>query len=164
MKFFKTIIFIFLSMLLLSGCWYYSFTEKPYPDIKSVFIAPFGNETDVYDISPSVTEQLNSKLQGGGLLEVTSRNLAQSAIEGTILAYEKQAYSYTSGEEPLEFQVRIRAKVAFTKTGESKPLWEATLEGFSTFPADESTKDETTARQEAASMLVERILDRLRQG
>lgn len=158
------IFFIFISVLFFSGCWYYSFTDRPYPDIKSTFVAPFDNETDRYDLAPLLAERLIDRIQGSGIFDIAGRATAQSIISGTIVSYTKEAHSYTSAEEPIEFIVRVKARVAFTKTASDKPLWESTFDGFAMFPVDESTKDESTARTEAVSMLVDRILERLRQG
>lgn len=153
-----------ISLLLLSGCWYYSFTDKPYPDIETTFVEAFDNSTDQYDLAPSLTEGLITELHGGALFKIAGRDNTHSIISGIVTAYENEAYSYTSEEEPLEFIVRVRARVKFTKVSNSKDLWETTLEGFATYPTDESTKDEPTAREEAIDLLIDRILDRLRQG
>ena len=163
MKICAAITLVLLSVLA-AGCWYYSFTDRPYPDIKTTFVEPFDNETDRYDLAPSLTEALINKLHGGSLLEVVSRKNSQSRISGTVISYKHEAYSFTPDEEPLEFIVRVRAKVGFAKVGSDNILWEATLEGFATYPADESTKDEAAAREEAIGLLIERILDRLREG
>jgi len=153
-----------LIILLGSGCWYYSFTEKPYPHIENTYIEAFENETDRYDIAPAVTDGLIMKLQGAGLFKLAGREESQSLISGIVRSYEREAYTYTAGEEPLDYIVRIRAQVEFYDVKAGKSLWKTTLEGFSTYPADESTKNEETAREEAIGLLVERIIDRLRQG
>ncbi|RKZ28465.1 hypothetical protein DRQ36_10405 [bacterium] len=157
-------IIIPLTAIVLAGCWFYSFTDKPYPDIENTFVEAFDNETDRYDLAPALTEGLINKLHGGALLKITGRDNAQSIISGTVTSHVLEAYSYTAEEEPLEFIVKIEARVKFTKVASGKELWQATLEGFATYPADESTKDEETAREEAIALLVERILDRLREG
>jgi len=146
------------------SCWYYSFTERPYPHIENTFIETFDNETDRYDLGPLITEGLISKLQGSGLLKIIGRDGAQSIISGTIRSCEREAYTYTSGEVPVDFIVRVRTQVSFYDVKAGKTLWQTTLEGFATYPADESTKDEAAARDEAAALLVERIIDRLREG
>lgn len=153
-----------LSILVNSGCWYYSFTERPYPHIESTFVESFDNETDRYDIAPTLTEGLIAKLQGSALFNLVSESEAQSRISGVVRTYEREAYTYTAGETPLDYIVKVRAQVEFYDVQAGKTLWKQTLEGFATYPADESTKDETTARDEAIQLLVERIIDRLRQG
>lgn len=147
-----------------SGCWYYSFTERPYPNIETTFVEAFENETDRYDIAPTLTEGLIAKLQGSGLFNMVTESEAQSRISGTVRTYEREAYTYTAGETPLDYIVRVRAQVEFYDVKAGKILWKQTLEGFATYPADESTKDEATARDEAIALLTERIIDRLRQG
>lgn len=152
------------AIILTSGCWYYSFTEKPYPHIQNTYIESFDNETDRYDLAPALTDGLIGKLQGSGLLKLAIKDDAQSLISGIIRSYSREAYTFTSGEEPLDFIVRVRAQVEFYDVQAGKSLWKSTLEGFATYPADESTKNEEAAREEAVAMLIERIIDRLRQG
>ena len=152
-----------IAIILFSGCWY-SFTLKPYPDIKTVFVEPLNNETDRYELNSTVTERLIDELHGSSLLKVVGRDAAQSVISGTINTYENKAYSFTPDEEPIDFRVTVRARVRFGKAGEERALWEASFEGFATYPADESTKSEAQAFDEATSMLVSRIMDRLRTG
>lgn len=158
------ILTIICAMILSSGCWYYSFTEKPYPHIQNTFIESFDNETDRYDLAPALTDGLIGKLQGSGLLKLAIKDEAQSLISGIVRSYVREAYTYTAGEEPLDFIVRVRAQVEFYDVQAGKSLWKSTLEGFATYPADESTKNEEAAREEAVAMLIERIIDRLRQG
>ncbi len=124
----------------------------------------FDNETDRYDIAPTITEGLIAKLQGSGLFKLPGKEDAQSYINGVVRSYEREVYTYTSVETPLDYIVKVRAQVEFYDVQAGKTLWKQTLEGFATYPADESTKDEATARDEAITLLVERIIDRLRQG
>ncbi len=155
---------IAIQTLFFGGCWYYSFTDKPYPDIENVFVESFDNETDRYDLAPTLTEGIINRLHSGSLLKIVGRDGAQSIISGKVIGYELEAHSYTSDEEPLEFIIRVKARVKFFEVGTGKALWETTLEGFATYPCDESTKDAAKARDEAIALLVERIIDRLRQG
>ena len=161
----KRIAFIAILLIsILGGCWYYSFTNRPYPEIDSTYVESLGNETDRFDLSPLLTEGLINELHGSALLDVVGKDAAESRISGTVTSYERETHSYTSTEEPLEYIVRIRARVTFTAKKQNEKLWESSFEGFATYPADASTKDEPTAREEAVAMLVSRIMDRLRGG
>jgi hypothetical protein len=159
----RAIIISVAAFLLFGGCWY-SFTLKPYGDIETIFVEAFGNETDRYELPLTITEKLIEELYGGSVLKLVGSDAAQSIIGGTITAYENEAYSYTSGEEPLDFRVTVRAKVRFAKAGEDKAIWETSFEGFATYPVDESTKSREQALEEATSMLISRIVDRIRTG
>jgi len=160
----KYLLMLALLIPLICSCWYYSFTDRPYPEIEKVYVESFENETDQYDLGPNVTEGIINRMHGGGLFDVVGKNSAQAKITGTIKKYTIEAYSYTSGEEPLEYIVKIRTTVQFFSVKDNKNLWEENIEGFATYPVDESTKDETQARSEAVSLLIDRIEDRLRGG
>ena len=144
-----------------NGCWYYSFTQTAYPEIESVQIIPFENTTTEYDIPDEVTNKLIESIDGSGLLEVRSKG-ADSQLEGSIIYFDRQVYTYTDNEQPIEYKLTIRAKVKFTDTGKDKILWDATIEGYGTYEAD--AVDDSEAREEALELLIQRIIQRVREG
>ncbi len=159
----KVLIAIASCFLLFCGCWY-SFTLRPYPDIESVFVEAFTNETDRFELSTSVTEGLIGELSSSSLLKLAGRESAHSQLSGEVSYFKIEAYTYTEGEEPLDYRVTVRARARFAKSGSEQAFWDMTFEGFSTYPIDESSKNESQAINEAVSMLIGRIIDRLRTG
>ncbi|MCK5833073.1 LptE family protein [bacterium] len=152
-----------LFLVLFCACWY-SFTLRPYPDIETVFVEPFTNQSDRYELSTDITEGLISELNSNSLLKLSNRESTHSILSGEVNYFNIEAYTYTSGEEPVDYRVTIRAKVRFAKAGSEQAFWDSTLEGFATYPLDESTKSESQAINEAVFMLIGRIVDRLRTG
>ncbi|HHS51008.1 MAG TPA: hypothetical protein ENN07_07835 [candidate division Zixibacteria bacterium] len=152
-----------IPLLALCACWY-SFTLKPYPDIDTVFVDSFANETDRFELPSAITEGLIGELHSGSILKLATRERAHSVLSGTVTHFGSEAYTYTAGEEPLDFRVTVRARVRFERAGADSPFWDYTVEGFATYPMDESTKSESQAIDEAVSMLISRIMDRLRTG
>ncbi|MFP4459857.1 MAG: LptE family protein [Candidatus Zixiibacteriota bacterium] len=151
---------ILLSIIFFNGCWYYSFTDKPYPDIETVEIVPFDNQTTEYDLGDRLTGDIIDQVDGSGLLKVRNQN-ADSRIEGEVTSLKRSVHSYTEDETPEEYKVTIRAKISFTDLNKDKALWSSTFEGFGTYDA---AAEDDQAITEALDLLIQRIIQRLRDG
>ena len=152
--------FIAVSLaLVVSGC-YYSFTENPYPDIKSLRVVPIDNTTTEYDIADPMTESLLDKINSSGLFEVKG-GAADATLSGTITSFDREVHTYTSEEEPEEYIITIKVRASFVRLSDGKKLWQSTFQGWGTYPAD---GDDENAIRDAVNMAAQHILDKLRGG
>lgn len=151
---------ILMSLLFfLSGCWY-SFTEKPYPDIKSIAIVPFSDATGQYELAPKITSSLNDKLSASSAYSVSNRENADAFLSGEVVSYTKEIYTYDQQENPQEYRIRILVKVKFEKK-DGRLIWEHRFEGFAVFPVD---GEESKASDDAIQNVAELIYLKLRGG
>jgi len=153
-------ILITCAVLVFAGCWY-SFSEKAYPNIKTIGVIPFENETAEYEIASQATDLLTQKLLSSSSYELSSANEADGIVSGRIILYERKVNTYDQSENPIDYVVRIRARIIFAERAVSKTLWENDFEGIATFTAD---GDESQARQDAINLLVQRVYDKLKGG
>ena len=153
-------ILIACAALAFSGCWY-SFSEKAYPQIETISVIPFENETAEYELASQATDLLTQKLLSSSSYELSSATEADGVVSGRIVLYERKVNTYDQSENPIDYIVRIRAQVTFFERATSKTLWDTNFEGIGTFAAD---GDESQARQDAINLLVQRIYDRLKSG
>jgi hypothetical protein len=151
---------ILFFILTQSSCWYYSFSERPYLDIETVQIEPLVNKTTEYELTDQITSLLLSAVQSSGVLKLVNRD-ADAKLSGSIENFDREVYTYTADEQPKEYRVLIRAKLELYDIKKGKSLWEQNFEGFGTYSADE---DDTPAQQRAIDLLIQRIIQRLREG
>jgi len=143
-----------------TGCWY-SFTDKPYPDVRTVGVIPFDNKTTEYEIPTLATEYLTQKLASGSAYSLAEPQSADAVLSGEITAYKVEVNTYDEQENPIDYIVRVRATVIFKNRLTGKQIWSQVFEGHATFPAD---GDEENAKTEAVRMLVDRIYEKLKSG
>ena len=153
-------ILIVCAALAFTGCWY-SFSEKAYPQIKTIGVIPFENETAEYELASQATDLLTQKLLSSSSYRLSAATEADGVISGRITIYERKVNTYDQSENPIDYIVRIRARVTFAERAASKTLWESDFEGIATFATDD---DEAQARQNATELLVQRIYDKIKRG
>jgi len=146
--------------VIITGCWYYSFTDMPYSNLETVAFIPFENLTTEYDIAENLGLELLSELENSGLFKIENKN-PDATLYGTITRFERYVNTYTSSDIPEEYRLTIQAKVTLKDMNKDKILWERTFEGVGTYKADE---DDSQARIEANSKLIENIMQKVREG
>ena len=156
----KSYIYLLVIFGLFSGC-YYTFTEKPYIQIRTIAVKPFENETQQYGIASLTTSLLIQKIQGSSGYSIADEERADGIVEGKIIYYSREVNTYDAQENPLDYIIKVRARVALIERASGKKLFESTFEGFATFPLD---GDEDKATNEAVEMLAQRIYEKLKGG
>ncbi len=156
----KNIIPALIVLFILNGCWY-SFSEKAFPQIKSVAVIPFENETGEYDLASQTTDLLTQKVLNTSTYELSSAEDADGIVSGKIIYYKRKVNTYDEAENPIDYIIDVRARTKFIERTTNKILWEATFEGYATFAPD---GDENQAKENAVKILVEKIFDRMRSG
>ncbi len=149
---------LLLSLLLLSGCAYYSFTGSAVPThIKTVEVPLFKNEALVHAVAEDVTDEIIARTSRERL-KLVSRD-PDSRISGVILRYSHKASDYKGTRETTEIKsyvVRVSAKVTFEDLAKSKMLYSGTLQGEGFY--DFATENEDIGRKRAIENLVEQIM------
>ena len=157
----RTMLSILALMLLLSsGCWYYSFTDKPYPNIETVQIEYIENNTTEFDLADIITQDMIDEIDKSGIVKVISSN-ADAVISGSVTKYERTIHTYTEDEQPEEYRITISVRLKFYDSMSEKLLWESNFEGYGTY---ESNTDDTEAKEEALEILIQRIIEGIREG
>ena len=154
------VIVLILTIFSASSCWY-SFSERAFPNIESVGVIPFENETGEYELASEATDLLTQKLLSTSVYRLSAVDAADGVVSGRIVFYERKVNTHDDAENPIDYIVRLRASVTFAERATGRTLWQATFEGYSTFQPD---GDENQAKQEAVRLLVEKIFDKMRSG
>ncbi|MBN1756527.1 LptE family protein [bacterium] len=150
---------IFMTIFyMISGCWYYSFTDKAYSHLKTTYVAPFENETSEYGIEITLNEKVINALVGGHQFSIESDELADSRFEGKILDVIREAYSYNQEEQVELYRVKIIAQITFYDKINNQQLWQKRLDGWGTYSPEAS---DDVAREDALEMIADKIIEQL---
>jgi hypothetical protein len=157
-----TVLLSFLTII--GGCSYYSFSGSTLPShIKTVAVPLFENRTTEYGITDRLTEEIINMLVRDNTLKVVPEGKADSLLRGSIVGYEKEAYTFDENENVREYIVRIYVDASFEDLRKKKQLWqEERLEGWGTYLAQGETEE--NAQEGAIAKLSEDLVNKLIAG
>lgn len=165
--------FLLIFFLLFVGCGFYSFSGSSLSGLNTIGIPVFENQTLEYGISESLTDTLINLFVRDNTLKVTSEKKADSVLKGTILKYERMAYTFDANENVKEYKVRIFVAVSFEDKKHKKTLWEEkNMEGWGIYSAvaiptssgADSIETEDMGKARATKKLAEDILNKTVKG
>lgn len=158
-------IYAFLFLLaFIGGCSYYSFSGSTLPShIKTVAVPLFENRTTEYRIADRLTEEIINTLVRDNTLKVVPKGRADSVLRGSIVGYEKKAYTFDVNENVKEYIVRIYVTASFEDLRKKKQFWrEERLEGWGTYLAQGESEDE--AQERAIAKLSDDLINKMIAG
>ena len=142
----------------------YSFRAGSFPPehIQTIAIVPFENETDRFDLSAELYDELLRNLPAALGIRTAGEDVADAVVRGTIRGYDVVAPNYRAGAsgQPAEVllrQVNVTVEVQIIDLVENVILWEdQSVRAEGQFPEGEP---EEIGRTEAMELLVQRIVD-----
>lgn len=155
--------FALVLVLLTGGCNYGLTGGGGFPaEIRTVYIAPFGNETVQFDLGQQVFRALSERLPGALGLRPAGERVADAVVRGTVVRYEDVAQNYRPGEpgsvDVVQHSVQITASVQIIDVRNSQILWEmSAVSGRGEYRPD-SQSDEV-ARTRAIEFLIQQIIN-----
>lgn len=152
--------------LLLTGaaaCNYSFQAGAGFPDyIRTVAVLPFENETNRFELTDEVHQQLLQELPRALGVQPGGEQVADAVVRGVITGYDVSAPNYRSsgsgGAQVLQREVSLRVHVQIVDLEEGLILWED--QGLAARGQYlEASETEEAARQEAIDLLVQAIVD-----
>ena len=164
---------MFIAVLVAGGC-NYGFRSGSFPDhIRTVAILPFGNDTNRFELTQEIHEELLQTLPRALGVNNAGEDAADAVVRGRIVRYDLTSpllrivrYDLTSplfrsdqlGQvDVLQRQVSIRVEVELIDLVENVILWDD--RGLSTQGQYLEGEPEEIGRIEAIELLVQRIVD-----
>ena len=152
------------AVLGLVGC-NYSFRAGsfPPPDVKTIAVQPFDNETDQFQVSGELYDQLLKNLPGSLGLRTAGQDVADAVVEGKITRYDVTTPNYraSTGGQPAQVnqrQVSITVDVQIIDLKRNLVIWEGTgVSAQGQFLESSETEDQ--GRTQAIDLLVKKIVD-----
>lgn len=145
------------------GC-NYSFQAGsfPPPHVRTIAIEPFENETERFEVSSELYDQLVRVLPSSLGIRSAGLDVADAVVRGTVTRYDVQAPNYRAGAggqpaQVLQREVRISIRVEIVDRVQNVILWESSSENAQGLFAEGAPEEE--GRRLAIELLVQRIVD-----
>lgn len=154
----KNIRLLFMLILLIAGCGYYSFSGSSLPPhLETVAIPVFEDNTAEFGIRESITEKLIEEFTRDNTLKIADERNADSIIEGTITNIRDQAGAYGTDETVQDIKVYVTVDVKFRDLTKRKVMWEERLTQWGTYIPGEGTREDGI--EEAVNKIVDDIFN-----
>jgi hypothetical protein len=128
------------------------------PNIRTVAVVPFDNDTPSPNLQQEITEQLAQQIQGRLGLRAASEAKADAVVRGRITRFDTGipvAYSSQPNSTTAQRELRITVDVEITDQVSGRVIWKrAGLTDNGTY----SERDEASGRKEAVTKLVNDII------
>ena len=153
---------VFIAALAAGGC-NYGFRSGSFPDhIRTVAILPFENDTNRFELSQEIHEELLRELPRALGVTNAGEDVADAVVQGRIVRYDMTTPLFRSSQQAgqvdvLQRQVSIRVEVELIDLVENLILWDD--RGLSTQGQYLEGESEEIGRAEAIELLVQRIVD-----
>jgi len=143
----------------LSGC-LYGFAGGGLPNIKTVAIQPFDNQTPEPQLTQEVNDAVRQAFEGRLGLRLAGEQTADALVRGRIVSYQADvplAFVPGQGQAPVtRRQVQVTVDVEVLDQREGKTIWQR--QGL-TVQGDYAPPAEADGRKQALDKLVTEIVD-----
>src|SRR5882672_12073470 len=112
-----------LLALVLAGCGYGTNTRTA-KDIKTIYVPFFENKTAEPNLEIKVTEQIIQNLINDNTLKVVSENGADAVLDGEIVDFKNQPFSFNQSLNAEEYHVVITVVCTLFNRRTNEPIWE----------------------------------------
>jgi hypothetical protein len=108
-----------------AGCGGYSFSSSLLPShIRSVAVPLPENRTNRGDLATALADSLTEAFLDDQTLKVVAEKDADSVVEGIILEYRRDPFTFDSQENVQTYRVEIVLEARFVDVRKNKVIWE----------------------------------------
>lgn len=156
---------IAFGLWLLAGCAYYSFSGSTLPNIKTIAIPLFEDNTAEIGVKEQLTNAVIQAFTSDNSLKIADRRNADSVLKGTLLSVTERAGAYNRQEQVQEIQVFIAVKVQFEDSKKRKIIWEDQINQFGSYiPGDTQRGTREIAITDAIDKTAQEVLNKTVSG
>ena len=164
-----------VACLAATGCGYSTRSSLP-SGLRTVYVKPFVNKIDITQISTGnerfpiyrpqmeidITKAVIERFQVTGLLRPATSEHADSRIEGDLVAFRRDALSYSASGNVDEWRLNIVVDLRYMDQKSGQLIWdESRFTGDTTyFTSGSRVETEETALTRAITDLARRIVER----
>ena len=147
-------------LVALAACAYGLKPGKLRPGIESVAVPYFENRSNEPGIEVELTDAILKGLIDDRTLRVTDENRADVLVYGTVKSYNFKEAFFGANRQAEEYRIDIEVEVQLRRRDDDSVVaGPKTIRGTGSYYLDEGPEGETAARQEAAKMIVDGILN-----
>jgi outer membrane lipopolysaccharide assembly protein LptE/RlpB len=150
-----------LALALAAGCGY-STTSRTAKDIKSIYVPFFENKTAEPNLEINVTNRIIDNLVRDNTLKVLPENAADAVLDGEIVGFKNQPFSFNENLNAEEYHVVVTVVVTLFNRRTNEPIWEKrSFVGDGSYFVEQVENGRTfeDAVEESVREITERILN-----
>ncbi len=140
----------------------YSTTSRTAKDIRTIYVPFFENKTSEPNLEISVTERVIQNLVTDNTLKVVPEDGADAVLEGQIVEFRNQPFSFNSELNAEEYHVVIRVVATLYNRRQNEPIWrDRAFQGDGSYFVEQVGEGRTIddAINESIREITERILN-----
>jgi len=140
----------------------YSTTSRTAKDIRTIYVPFFENKTSEPNLEISVTERVIQHLVTDNTLKVVTEDGADAVLEGQIVEFRNQPFSFNSELNAEEYHVVIRVVATLYNRRQNEPIWQnRSFQGDGSYFVEQVEDGRTIddAIDESIREITERILN-----
>lgn len=155
---------ITIGLLMLTGCFRYSFTGTSIPsDVHSIYLPFFADKSSsgIGDLGDMLNRSLINRFVNQSRLHLsnTSQN-SDIVLKGVINSYQNGPFSIGGNQKANLNRVTISVNATFKYQKDTKPLWEKSFTGFGDYdPNKDPISGEKKAAQDAMNQIARKMFD-----
>jgi hypothetical protein len=108
-----------------AGCGVYGFSSSLLPShIRTVAVPLPENRTNRVDLAPALADSLTESFLADQTLKVVGEREADSVVEGVILEYRREPFTFDAQENVQTYRVEILMEARFVDVRKNHVLWE----------------------------------------
>ncbi|MDA1043962.1 MAG: LptE family protein [Verrucomicrobia bacterium] len=153
-------------LLHFTGCAGYRLGSSLPPNVRSVYVPTFINDTDEPSLETEVTRAVIQEFQRDGTLHVLDKSQADVVIDVRLVKFELEPLRYNRDQAKTaeEYRMRISAKLVLTRISTGEVMSERSVQGenFFDFSGDMGTSKRTALPLAAADLahdIVESVVE-----
>lgn len=154
---------VLAAVLLLSGCWFYSFSGSTLPPhIDSVAVPLFSDTSAEFGIDQQLTDTVIEVISTDNTLRISSADRAASIINGSITRITDRPDTYDQAENASAFRITITVHVIFEDVKKNVILWKEDFTQWGRY--DNAATSREDGIKQAVDKLAEEILNKTVSG
>jgi hypothetical protein len=147
---------------LTAGCYTFSGGGGLPDDVRTVYIAPFDNNTVQFDLGDQLFAKMTEVLPRALGVRPAGEQVADAVVRGRIMRYDDVAQAYQPGQQGnvqvLQNQVTVVAEVQIVAVKRNEILWESSsVMGRGEYRPD--SQNDRVAWTKALDALIQQIVD-----
>lgn len=149
------------AVVLIQGCWYYSFTGGSIPGVESVAIPMFKDNSTEFQLKEKLQQQLVTKFQSENIFKIENPNSADAILSGVITNVTDMPVSVNRQEQASQTEIRISVSIKLDERVSGKSIVSVQVSGVAQYS---SVSGRETAIERAINQLTQEISEKILSG
>ncbi len=140
------VVILGVCLAVISGCGVYSFSGAGKAPFDTLTIGLFANNTIEYEMGDRLTDAVVDAFIRENLVKIVDPSRAQAVMDGTIVSYRRDPYTYNEEDIVSQYAVKVSVQVKVLKSESEDIIWEKDFYAEGVYDANTETEEDGQAR------------------